>query len=74
MNRYNLCSASGQQYLNYAGVYHPDDENKMPCPVCGKTVKLRALYPKSRQQPAQKFIVIPFHESTKAKNGSTANQ
>lgn len=55
------CNASGQRYTNYAGTGGPDDEQRMSCPECGKEVKLRALYPAARGEPARTYIVIPFH-------------
>lgn len=59
----NACYASGQRYTSYASAVRPDDANTMPCPVCNKSVKLRALCPATRREPARKFVVIPFHNA-----------
>lgn len=55
------CYGSGQAYTCYASEHRPDANNVMPCPVCGKAVKLRAKYPKARGQPARHFVVLPWH-------------
>ena len=55
------CHASGQRYTSYASADRPGDENSMACPVCQKRVKLRALHPAARRQPARSFVVIPWH-------------
>lgn len=61
---HSSCPASGQRYTNYAGTGGPDDEQRMACPECGKVVKLRALYPAARGEPARTYIVIPFHNKS----------
>lgn len=37
------CHASGQHYCNWAGKANPDEAGMIPCPECGKEVKLRAI-------------------------------
>lgn len=38
------CIASGDSYYSYSGPKVPQDR-KVPCPMCGKIVKLRAHQP-----------------------------
>lgn len=35
-----VCSGSNVNHCAYGGTGSKDAENRMPCPVCGKTVKL----------------------------------
>lgn len=36
-----VCQASGVSFYDYAGTGRKDAQDRAPCPVCGKTVKLR---------------------------------
>lgn len=65
------CHASGQKYTNYGGNGGPSEEHKMPCPMCGKVVKLRALCPKTSREPARHFVIIPAHQKAFAEAPST---
>ena len=38
-----VCEASNVHYCNYGGTGRKDADNRMPCPVCGKVVKLRKI-------------------------------
>lgn len=35
------CSASGKKLTAFANTARKDAEHRAPCPVCGKTVKMR---------------------------------
>jgi len=39
--RFN-CFAGGTSYYDYGGGIKVGNDRKVPCPLCGKTVKLRA--------------------------------
>lgn len=41
MPKRNYCTASQSKYTDFAQSAQKDDEHRMPCPCCGKEVKLR---------------------------------
>jgi hypothetical protein len=59
LSRYNHCPASQRHYNDFAGAARPDAENRLPCPVCGKTVKLRPDVGAMRVN--KPITVIPTH-------------
>lgn len=52
-----VCPASNVHSCNYGQVANKDADNRLPCPVCGKVVKLR----KSGSEAWANMI--PFHHA-----------